>query len=230
MHNRSRPPGVIWQPQDTVPSLSGRIVREGRRAEPLSADGWYDLGIDLEACAPDEAREAYCRALAMDSRHADAHVNLGRLLQEAGKRAEAAGHYRSALAAKPGHPIAAFNLGTALEELGRPAKAIEAYRRAVEANAEFADAHFNLSRLYERAGKRAAALRHLRTYKMLSEKYRTHDEGPRRHPRERLQGVEGKLLSEGAAGRRRAPVLRRPVTRPVGGMYEGGKNHENRDG
>jgi tetratricopeptide (TPR) repeat protein len=169
MQNRSRPPGVICQPQDTVSSLSGRIVREARRAEPLSADGWYDLGVDLEACAPDEAREAYHRALAMDSRHAEAHVNLGRLLQEAGLRVEAASHYRSALEAKPGYPTAAFNLGTALEELGRPGEAMAAYRRAVEADAEFADAHFNLSRLYERAGKRAAALRHLRTYKLLSE-------------------------------------------------------------
>ncbi len=207
MQHRSRPLGVIGQPQDTVSFLPRQVVREGLRTEPLSADGWYDLGIDLEACAPDEAREAYHHALALDSRYADAHVNLGRLLQEAGLRVEAVWHYRSALAAKPGHPIAAFNLGTALEELGRPVEAIAAYRRAAGADAEFADAHFNLSRLYERAGKRAAALRHLRTYKMLSEQWGTHDEGPRRRQLGRLPGVEGKLLSEGAAGRRRGPVL-----------------------
>ena len=202
-------------------------MTERRRTEPLSADGWFDLGIDLEPCAPDEAREAYHHALAMDSRHAEAHVNLGRLLQEAGLRVEAVWHYRSALAAKPGYPTATFNLGTALEELGRPAEAMAAYRRAVGADAEFADAHFNLSRLYERAGKRAAALRHLRTYKMLCEQRGMHDEGPRR-PRGHLQEAEGKLLSDGAAGRRRALVLRRRGTHPAGGLYEGGKNHENR--
>ncbi|MGH2771015.1 MAG: tetratricopeptide repeat protein [Actinomycetota bacterium] len=192
-------------------------MREGRRAEPFSADLWYDLGVDLEACAPDEAGEAYRRALAMDSRHADAHVNLGRLLQEAGKLAEAASHYRSALEAKPGHPTSTFNLGTVLEELGRPAEAMAAYRRAVEADAEFADAHFNLSRLYERAGKRAAALRHLRTYKMLSEKYGTPYEGPRRHPRERPKEWKGRFHpKELPAGE----VLRfyAPVTHPVGGI------------
>ena len=218
MQHGSGPLGVFRQPQATVSSLPRQVVREGRRAEPLSADGWYDLGIDLEAYAPDEAREAYHQALAMDSRHADAHVHLGRLLQEAGLRVEAVWHYRSALKAKPGHPTAAFNLGTALEELGRPAEAMTAYRRAVNADAEFADAHFNLSRLYERAGKRAAALRHLGTYKLLSEQRGTHDEGLRRRQRGCLHGVEGKLLSEGAASRRRAPVLRRPVTHPVGGI------------
>jgi tetratricopeptide (TPR) repeat protein len=208
MQHRSRPLGVIEQPQNTGSFLSPQVVRDGRRTEPLSAAGWYDLGFDLEACAPDEAREAYHHALAMDSRHADAHVNLGRLLQEAGLRLEAVWHYRSALKTRPGHATASFNLGTALEELGRPAEAMAAYRRAVEADAEFADAHFNLSRLYERAGKRAAALRHLRTYKLLSEQWGTHDEGLRRRQRGCLYGVEGKLLSEGAAGRRRGPVLR----------------------
>jgi tetratricopeptide (TPR) repeat protein len=207
MKQRSRPP----PPEPTVSSLPREVVRERSRTEPLSADGWCDLGINLEACAPDKAREAYHRALAMDSRHADANVNLGRLLQEAGLRVEATRHYRSALASKPGHATAAFNLGTVLEELGRPAEAMAAYRRAVEADAEFADAHFNLSRLYERAGKRAAALGHLRTYKMLSERG-THDEGPHRRQLGRLRAVIGKLRSEGAAGQRRASVLRRPVT------------------
>ncbi len=158
---------------------------EGRRGAS-GADRWYDLGVNLDACAPGEAREAYRRALAIDSRHADAHVNLGRLLQDAGKLAEAACHYRSALEAKPEHPTAAFNLGTALEDLGRPAEAIEAYWRVLKADAEFADAHFNLSRLYEQTGKRTAALRHLMTYKVLSENSTMHGDHPHRHQRTHL--------------------------------------------
>ncbi len=150
--------------------VARRVARRARRSdEPLSAEQWYALGVDLEAAAPDEAQDAYHRALALEPRHASARVNLGRLLQQDGRAEQAVAEYRAALAAQPRHPTAAFNLGTALEDLGRRAEAVEAYRRALEADADFADAHFNLARLYERAGKRAAALRHLRAYKLLSE-------------------------------------------------------------
>jgi tetratricopeptide (TPR) repeat protein len=147
-----------------------RLARRARRSdEPLTADQWYSLGVDLESAAPQDARDAYTRAVALDPRHASARVNLGRWLQEDGHPELAVAEYRAALASQPRHPTAAFNLGTALEELGRRAQAIEAYRRALAADDRFADAHFNLARLYEQTGKRAAALRHLKAYKMLSE-------------------------------------------------------------
>ena len=150
--------------------VARRLLHRARRSDdPLTAEQWYTLGLDLESAAPAEAREAYVRALALDPRHASARVNLGRWLQADGHPAEAVVQYRVALAAHPHHPTAAFNLGTALEELGRRSEAIEAYRRAVEADADFADAHFNLARLYDQAGKRAAALRHLQAYKHLSQ-------------------------------------------------------------
>ena len=150
--------------------VARRLIHRARRSdEPLTAEQWYTLGLDLESAAPAEAREAYVRALALDPRHASARVNLGRWLQADGHPAEAVVQYRVALAAHPHHPTAAFNLGTALEELGRRAEAIEAYRRAVAADADFADAHFNLARLYDQAGKRAAALRHLQAYRQLSQ-------------------------------------------------------------
>jgi len=147
-----------------------RLARRARRAdEPLTADQWYSLGVDLESAAPQDARDAYTRAVALDPRHASARVNLGRWLQEDGHPELAVAEYRAALASQPRHPTAAFNLGTALEELGQRAEAIEAYRKALDADDRFADAHFNLARLYEQSGRRAAALRHLKAYKMLSE-------------------------------------------------------------
>ena len=179
-----RDEGDAWQPEsgqmvldfevaelaERAAPLARRLIHRARRSdEPLTAEQWYTLGLDLESAAPSEAREAYVRALALDPRHASARVNLGRWLQADGHPAEAVVQYRVALAAHPHHSTAAFNLGTALEELGRPSEAIEAYRRAVEGDAEFADAHFNLARLYEQAGKRAAALRHLQAYKQLSQ-------------------------------------------------------------
>jgi tetratricopeptide (TPR) repeat protein len=155
---------------DRAAPTARRLARRARRSdEPLTAEQWYSLGVDLESAAPQDARDAYTRAVALDPRHASARVNLGRWLQEDGHPELAVAEYRAALSSQPRHPTAAFNLGTALEELGRRPEAIEAYRKALDADDRFADAHFNLARLYEGAGRPAAALRHLKAYKMLSE-------------------------------------------------------------
>ena len=148
--------------------IARRAARAAQAAEAdYDADGWYELGLELEAVAPQEARDAYRRALELDPHHADAHVNLGRLLQEEDLTEEAETHYRAALADSPEHATAWFDLGTALEDLRRPGDAVEAYRRAILADRRLADAHFNLARLYEKAGKKAAALRHLGIYQRL---------------------------------------------------------------
>jgi tetratricopeptide (TPR) repeat protein len=150
--------------------VARRLAQRARQSdEPLTADQWCDLAVDLETVAPKDAQDAYSRAVALDPSHATARVNLGRLLQDLGLPARAVQQYRAALAIQPRHPTAAFNLGTALEDLGRRSEAILAYRKALEADRDFADAHFNLARLYEQSGKRAAALRHLKAYKLLSE-------------------------------------------------------------
>ena len=74
----------------TVAHLAGRATREAEAAGPeLDADDWYDLGLDLEAYAPAEARHAYERAVALDPSHSDAHVNLGRILHDAGHARDA---------------------------------------------------------------------------------------------------------------------------------------------
>jgi DNA-binding transcriptional MerR regulator len=178
-----RDEGTAWNPESgqvqidfAVSDLIGRAGPVARRlvrpsdhaTETLSASDWFDLGVDLESSAPEEACNAYVRALALDPGLAEAHVNLGRLLQLTGRIAEAAEHYRRSLEGGRSDPTAAFNLGTALEELGQWAEAIEAYRRTLRDDHEFADAHFNLARLYEQVGRRSAAIRHLRAYQQLS--------------------------------------------------------------
>jgi tetratricopeptide (TPR) repeat protein len=149
--------------------LARRTAAVARQAEQtLDTGDWYELGLELEAVDPVEARDAYRRALELDAHHADAHVNLGRLLHESGLVAEAERHYRQALRDDPEHATAAFNLGIALEDHGRPGDAVEAYRLALRADPRNADAHFNVARLYEKAGKRAAALRHYSAYRRLA--------------------------------------------------------------
>jgi tetratricopeptide (TPR) repeat protein len=148
------------------------VVEEDAEDETggLSADEWYELGCELEEAEPQRALGAYRRALAVDGGHADAHVNLGRLLQVRGDPKGAESHYRAALRMRPGDATAAYNLGTALEDQGLLADAITAYARAISANASYADAHYNLARLYERTGQKVAALRHLKTARQIGKR------------------------------------------------------------
>jgi tetratricopeptide (TPR) repeat protein len=150
------------------------ITRSLTRDKPAtdqsrSAWEWFDLGVELEAIDPAQAYQSYTRALAIDPALSDAHVNLGRLLQLAGRTREAIEHYRRSLRPENTDPTGAFNLGTALEERGRWRAALTAYLRAVDLDARFADAHFNLARLYEQLGRRAEAIKHLRAYQRLVE-------------------------------------------------------------
>jgi len=172
-----------WEPESgqavfdfEVSDLARRVAPLARRAAEeafanetdYSAEQWYGVGCELEPADPEQAREAYRRALALDTHHVEAHINLGRLLHEAGDLKWAEHHYREALAARPSDPTALFNLGVSLEDLGNDAQAIVAYGRAVEADPSLADAHFNLARLHEKRGDEAAALRHFNSYRRLS--------------------------------------------------------------
>ena len=148
-----------------VAPLARRAAAEAASSDDLSSDEWFDVGVDLEAVSPEEAPAAYLRALALDPDYADAHVNLGRLMQEAGDYEAAEQHYQSALALEPKHLLAAFNFGTLLEDMGRIELAIEAYERATQ----FPDAHYNLSRLFELLGQHQQALAHLKTYRQLTD-------------------------------------------------------------
>jgi len=169
--------GQLLMPLDAPPSgaeapaVVGRIgASDAPRAAgvvPRSADEWYDAGVDLEGEAPERARAAYERALALDPGHADAHLNLGRLLHELGAVDQAEAHYRTALEADPASARASYNLGVALEDQGRRPAAVEAYETALRLDAELAVAHFNLSRLMEALGRPSEALAHLAAYKRI---------------------------------------------------------------
>jgi tetratricopeptide (TPR) repeat protein len=139
-----------------------------RRREPEPALACYERGVDLELDDPREAADAYRQALELDPAFADAHLNLGRLLHEAGKTIEAEAHYRRALEARPEDPIALFNLGVALQDLRRLAEAAETYEKALELDPELADAHYNLAVVYEELGRKRSAIRHLKSYKSLT--------------------------------------------------------------
>jgi len=129
---------------------------------PASAEEIYEIGCDIDEADPAQAEASYRQVLMQAPEHADAHINLGRLLHERGDMAAAEAHYRRALVIRPGDATALFNLGVALEDQGRNSAALDAYARAIEADGRNADAHYNAARLYDLAGDYSAALRHLR--------------------------------------------------------------------
>lgn len=136
----------------------------------VTAQDLYERGCAIEDRDATAAREAYRRAISIDPDHADAHVNLGRLLHEAGHPEAAQIHYRLALTARPTDSTAAFNLGVALEDLLRRDDAISAYERAITNDPGNADAHYNLARLLEQSGRPEVAIRHLLMYRQLTKK------------------------------------------------------------
>ena len=139
-----------------------------RAGEPsMTGEEWFNLASELEATSPDEARRAYQHALEHDPTLADAHVNLGRLFQQAREFATAEAHYRVATQQAPDDPVPWFNLGVLLDEVGRRQEAVHAYRKGIERDPEFADAHYNLGLLYEAVGRRTEAMTHLRRARAL---------------------------------------------------------------
>jgi tetratricopeptide (TPR) repeat protein len=174
----------VWNPESgqaefnfDVSELAERAAPHARRAldearsvrTDLTPEEWFELGFELEAAAPLQAREAYLEALERRPSLVDARINLGRLLQLAGEVQLAEAHFRIALTYQPTNATALFNLGVALEDQGRLGEARQAYAATISADATFADAHFNLARLLEQLGERQAALRHLKTYRKLTD-------------------------------------------------------------
>lgn len=143
------------------------VARPITTPESTTAEGFFQMGCELEACAPAEARDAYGKTLELDPGHVGAHVNLGRLDQAEGQFRPALDHYTAALAANPKHAIATFNLASVREHFERFDEAIDCYLNALELDGSLAEAHYRLAILYENRGQELDALRHLKQYRAL---------------------------------------------------------------
>ena len=159
------------QPAADEMPLSMLRSRPAPPAEELTApnvEEMYEIGCNIDEADPDQAEASYRQVLMQAPEHADAHINLGRILHERGDLRAAEAHYRRALTIRPGDATALFNLGVALEDQGLNEPALEAYAKAIESDGRNADAHYNAARLYDLAGDYTSALRHLRICRDLS--------------------------------------------------------------
>lgn len=158
-----------WQPDsgqflfDFDPQAIGMAVPlrlPRKRPQNRTAQQWVDLARELEHHSPEEARQAYCEAIALDPASTEAAINLGRLYYEGREWNEAEGQYRRALAHDPLSALAHFNLAIVLEARGERAQARNSYRDAIACDGGFAEAHYNLALLYEADCLRRDAIRH----------------------------------------------------------------------
>jgi tetratricopeptide (TPR) repeat protein len=137
-------------------------------AAKASAHDWFDRGIDLEETDPAAALEAYAEAIKLHPELADAHVNRGWLLHEAGRFDEAEQAYRGAITACGSEPLLLYNLGVLLVDMDRKKEAIEVYEAALRANPGFADCHYNVALLCEELDMPREAIRHMAQYRKLT--------------------------------------------------------------
>lgn len=130
----------------------------------------FERGSRLEDDLPAEAEAAYRKALACEPAFADAYLNLGCLLADAGRGAEAIRLYRTALEHCPEEPRLHFNLAIVLEDQGKLAEALACYERCLELSRDFSDAHYNAALLYERLGQASKAIKHMSAVRRLQKR------------------------------------------------------------
>lgn len=150
-----------------VAPLAEASAQRAHAERHRSAEDWFELALELEPVAADDATDAYRHALELDPSFADAWVNLGRLRHELGRRADAERCWRRALELRPEDVVALCNLGLVLGERRRDEDALAVFAKALALDPSSADAHHGAAGACERLGRRAAALRHLRAYRRL---------------------------------------------------------------
>jgi DNA-binding transcriptional MerR regulator len=130
----------------------------------------FEHALALEEDDANAAIALYEQTIAANPEHLDARVNLGLLLQQAGRAVEAERVYRAALATCGNDPTCLYNLGILLEDLERKPEAAAAYETALESDPTMADCHYNLGLLYEQLERPREAIRHMAQYRRLMEK------------------------------------------------------------
>ena len=98
------------------------------------------------------------RTLSVTSNNALIQNQLGVVLNQQGKRAEAFRHFDEALRIKPDYFHALANMGLALSQQGKAAEAIDFYQRALKVRPDSAQARMQLGRLLADQGKQDEAV------------------------------------------------------------------------
>ena len=113
---------------------------------------WKALSSSLQLQGK-EALAALQKAAELLPDDADAHNNLGYVLNAIGQCDDAVASYRRALAIKPDYAEVHSNLSIAQQALGRLDEAVFSCRRALEFKPDYAEAHYNLGNSLQALGR-----------------------------------------------------------------------------
>ena len=134
--------------------------RHGAERAPTADDA-------LEQRDTNTAIEAYRQSIAADPSRLDARTNLGRLLHETGRLADAEQVYRDALKNCGNDALLLYNFGVLLDDMERKVEAMAAYQLALRGDPAMADCHYNLALIYEELERPKDAIRHMAQYRRL---------------------------------------------------------------
>ena len=95
------------------------------------AETWFARAESMETSDPPAAEAAYAQSIALAPDSVDAYLNLGAMLCDSGRAAEAIALYEAALQVVPNAPLLHFNHAVALEDRGDLDAAARAYEEAL---------------------------------------------------------------------------------------------------
>jgi serine/threonine protein kinase/Flp pilus assembly protein TadD len=137
-----------------------KVLRVSQRRYPGNFWLTHDLGATLIEMRPDHAAEALrfqTAALGLRPLSPGAQLNVGVVLQQCGRSAEAESAYRRAIELKPDYAAAHVGLAHALSDQGQHVDAEAACRRAVDVDPRDVLPHLHLGIILRRAGRYSEA-------------------------------------------------------------------------
>ena len=127
---------------------------------PKSFKLWNILGaVNTQMQRPQDAMQCYEKTISLRPDYAEAHNNLGNLLQNEGQHEKAIISYKKALSIKPDLYETSYNLGTIFQEREEYSFAITMYIKALDTKPNHRDSLINLSDVFRRQHKFDESLR-----------------------------------------------------------------------
>ncbi len=99
------------------------------------------------------AINCYEKVIQIDSKHTDAHNNLGLILYKLGEFQNSINHYKKAIQIDSNNVQAHNNLGNSLKGLEKNKEAIDCYKKAIEIDSNYIKAYGNLGVTFYKLGE-----------------------------------------------------------------------------